>query len=306
MTTFKFTVFTPAYNRAHTLARVYDSLKSQTFRDFEWIVIDDGSADHTADLVREWQHEADFPIIYQYQVNSGKHIAFNRGVEIARGELFLSIDADDGLLPESLESMLKWWEDISESERAGFTGIVTLCRYEDGTICGRPFPRSPLDTNALDLKFKYKKLGDCAGFHRTEILKAYPFPEDKNVRYIPENLIWDDIARKYKVRCINEMLYTIYRDAGNQISKGNPRNKALHKNYYRQILNRDFDYFFQDPVTFAKWATLYIRYSMHLRDWGCMNLSRFNSAGAFLLCCLAVPPGIAFYLRDNIKFGSIK
>jgi glycosyltransferase involved in cell wall biosynthesis len=302
MTTPKFTVFTPAYNGAHTLVRVYDSLKNQTFRDFEWIVVDDGSIDDTPEVIRKWQHEVDFPIIYQFQANCGKHVAWNRGVQMAHGELFLVIDHDDAFQPESLEVMLKWWEDIPEGERARFTGVVTLCQYEDGNICGQPFPASPLDTNALDLKFKYKMRGETWGFHRTEILKAYPFPEDEGVRYIPENLIWDDIARKYKIRCINVPLRTWYQDTGNplsnRVSNYDPRKRALHKNYFLQFLNRDFDYFFHDPVTFAKWAALYVRYSLHLHDWAYLNPGRFNHVGAFLLCCLAVLPGTAFYLWD--------
>lgn len=306
MTTPTFTVFTPTYNRAHTITRVYDSLKQQTFRDFEWIVIDDGSTDNTAKIISEWQHEADFPIIYQYQVNSGKHVAFNRGVQMARGELFLVIDADDGFLPEALETMLKWWEDIPEGERAGFTGVVTLCQYEDGNVCGQPFSSSPLDTNALDLRFEYKKRGETWGFHRTAILKAFPFPEDEGVRFIPENIIWDEIARKYKIRCINEPLRIYYQDAGNQVTQADPRKKAQVKKYFLQFLNRDFDYFFYDPVTFAKWAVLYVRYSLHLSDWAFLNPGRFTRVGAFLLCCLAVLPGAAFYLKDIAAAGKVK
>ena len=71
----KFTVFTPTYERAHTLARVYDSLCAQTFSDFEWVIVDDGSTDGTADLVVGWQTENRFPISYEKQPNQGKHIA---------------------------------------------------------------------------------------------------------------------------------------------------------------------------------------------------------------------------------------
>ena len=170
--------------------------------------------------------EAGFPIIYQYQTNSGKHVAFNRGVQMARGELFLVIDSDNGFLPESLQSMLKWWEDIPEGSRDGFTGVVTLCQYEDGTICGgQSFPTSPLDTNALDLRFNYKIRGETWGFHRTAVLKAYPFPEDESVRFIPENLIWDDIARKYKIRCINEPLRVFIRIPAIKLPKPTPGKK---------------------------------------------------------------------------------
>jgi len=302
----KFTVFTPTFNRAHTISRVYESLKLQTLRDFEWLVIDDGSSDNTSEMINRWQHEVDFKIIYQYQTNSGKHVAFNRAVEMAHGELFLVIDSDDGFLSNSLESMLKWWMDIPEDERDAYTGVVTLCQYEDGNICGQPFCMSPLDTNSLDLRFKHRARGETWGFHRTEILRAYPFPEDEAVRFIPENLIWDDIARKYKIRCINEPLRIFYQDSGNQVTKADPRKKALVKNYFLQILNRDFDYFFNDPKTFAKWAVLYVRYSLHSRDWHCMNFRRFNQIGPYFLCCFVAVPGLAFFIFDVFFTGKRK
>ena len=301
MATPKFTVFTPAYNRAHTIDRVYNSLKAQTYRDFEWIVIDDGSKDNTRELVASWKAEADFPITYKYQINSGRHVAFNRAVEIAKGELFFVIDSDDGFLPESIEIMLKAWEDIPDNERAGFTGVVTRCQYEDGRPCSPAFTSDPLDTNALDLRFKHKIKGELWGFHRTLVMKAYPFPEDRSLRYVPEDLIWDDIARKYKIRCINDALRIYYQDSGNQLSKGDPRKKALHRNYSLKIMNRDFDYFLYDPINFFKRAVLYVRYSFHASDLGFMNPARYTSKGAYLLCCLAVLPGFAVFCGDYIR-----
>ena len=301
MTTPKFTVFTPAYNRAHTIDRVYNSLKAQTYRDFEWIVIDDGSKDNTREMVANWKAEADFPITYKYQINSGRHVAFNRAVEIAKGELFFVIDSDDGFLPQSIEIMLKAWQDIPNDARAGFTGVVTRCQYEDGTPCSPAFTSDPLDTNALDLRFKHKIKGELWGFHRTSIMKAYPFPEDRSLRYVPEDLIWDDIARKYKIRCINDALRIYYQDSGNQLSKGDPRKKALHRNYSLKILNRDFDYFLDDPINFLKRAVLYVRYSFHARDTGFMNPAKYTSVGAYVLSCLAIVPGFLVFAADSFS-----
>lgn len=297
----KFTVFTPAYNRAHTLHRVWDSLQAQTYRDFEWIVIDDGSIDNTAELIATWKAQVDFPVTYQYQVNSGKHIAFNRGVDLAKGELFLPIDSDDAFLPNAIELMLKAWQHIPLAQRDGFTGIVTRCQSQDGVPCSPEFQSNPLDTNALDLGFKHKVRGELWGFHRTEILKQYPFPEDKSVRFVPENIVWDAIARQYKIRCINEPLRVFYQDSGNQITKADPKKKALVKDYFLQMINKDFHYFSDDPFTFIKRAVLYTRYSFHAADTAFMRPAKFSSTGAYLLCWLAVLPGLAVFCVDYFR-----
>lgn len=103
---YTFTVFTPTYNRSHLLGRLYESLKRQTFRDSEWVIVDDGSTDQTQELVKHWQMEASFPIRYFWQPNSGKHVAYNRGLQEARGFLFADIDSDDFFAPEALDPTL--------------------------------------------------------------------------------------------------------------------------------------------------------------------------------------------------------
>src|SRR5690606_27363734 len=90
-----FTVLTLTYNRVHTLSRVYESLAEQTFQDFEWLVIDDGSVDDTRARVLAWQQQARFPIRYEWQPNGCKKTAFNRGVRETRGELVVVLDSDD-------------------------------------------------------------------------------------------------------------------------------------------------------------------------------------------------------------------
>ena len=64
------TVFTPAYNRAHTLPRTYESMKQQKNTDFIWLIVDDGSSDNTTELVKQWQAEENgFEIRYIYKEN---------------------------------------------------------------------------------------------------------------------------------------------------------------------------------------------------------------------------------------------
>ena len=119
---FVFTVFTPTLDRAHTLERVYRSLVAQTFRDFEWIVVDDGSTDGTEQLVGGWRAEAPFPIIYQFQEHRGKHVATNRAVAVARGDLFLTLDSDDSCIPRALERFKSHWDAIPAGRASSLLG----------------------------------------------------------------------------------------------------------------------------------------------------------------------------------------
>ncbi|MGK6699482.1 glycosyltransferase family A protein [Acinetobacter baumannii] len=91
------TIFTPSYNRAHTLHRVYESLQVQTLQNFEWIIIDDGSIDNTEDVVKDIINKSKFPIIYIKQENSGKQAAWNKAVSLAKGEYFCCLDSDDSI-----------------------------------------------------------------------------------------------------------------------------------------------------------------------------------------------------------------
>ena len=123
----RFTVFTPTYNRAHTLPRLYQSIRRQTVRDFEWVIVDDGSTDGTEALVRQWQQEGnDFPIRYFWQPNQHKKVAFNRGVREASAPWFVPIDSDDELLPDALEQFARMWATIPTAEQTRYCAVVGL------------------------------------------------------------------------------------------------------------------------------------------------------------------------------------
>ena len=111
-----FTIFTPTFNRAHTLHRVYNSIKKQTLKDYEWLIIDDGSTDNTKSLISKWNNENDFSIIYKYKKNQGKHLAINDGVKIANGRFFLIADSDDSFPKDSLKTMYDFWLSIPKKK----------------------------------------------------------------------------------------------------------------------------------------------------------------------------------------------
>jgi glycosyltransferase involved in cell wall biosynthesis len=118
---YTFTVFTPTYNREHTLDRVYNSLKVQTYHNFEWLIVDDGSTDNTHDLVKQWQAEADLPLRYIYQNNKGKHTAYNLAAREAGGKFIICLDSDDGCIAEALARFKYHWDTIPEHEQDKFS-----------------------------------------------------------------------------------------------------------------------------------------------------------------------------------------
>src|SRR5579872_3551110 len=176
-----FTVFTATFNRRHTLLRLFESLELQTLRDFEWLVVDDGSTDGTGELMRELEQRATFPLRYYYQSNGGKHVASNLAVDLAAGELFATLDSDDALAPRALERLAEHWKAIPQDQRRQFSGVNCLCcTGKDGLVIGDPFPApgsdGVLDSDPISM-MHFSLAGDKWGFHRADIMREFRFPE---------------------------------------------------------------------------------------------------------------------------------
>ena len=109
------TLFTPTYNRHDTLCRLYDSIKKQSFKDFIWLIIDDGSTDNTKDLVQSFVSDDIIAIKYVYKENGGKHTAMKMALDMAETPYITFIDSDDELLPNTMEEFEKEWSRIEET-----------------------------------------------------------------------------------------------------------------------------------------------------------------------------------------------
>jgi glycosyltransferase involved in cell wall biosynthesis len=300
---YRFTVFTPTFDRAHFLPRVYESLKRQTFRDFEWLIVDDGSADGTRELVAGWMGENPFPIRYFWQPNSGKHVAFNRAAREARGELLLGVDSDDECLPHALERMAKHWADIQAlppAESATFDSVTALCQDQHGKLISTPLPHDVVDSTSSEMKYRYHSKGDRWGFHRTAVFREFPFPELPGHTFVPESLVWFAMGRKYRTRYVNETLLVVWlHDAARLTTAGvNPAIAPGQALFRREELNTNLRYFRYAPIELTKTAIQYTRYSLHAGDAVRTQRRQLASPAARALWFATAPLGWLFYRRD--------
>lgn len=301
-----FTVFTPTYNRAHTLHRVYDSLRAQTLRDFEWLVVDDDSTDDTSGLIAQWIKAADFPIRHFRQAHSGKHFAHNLAVREARGKMFTPLDSDDACPPNTLKRMMHWWNTIPPDQRESFCGVTGISNDQYGNLVGRGFPSQPLDATMRELRYVHHVWGEKGICWLTDILRGYPFPEVARGEYLPEGIVWLDVAKRFKTRAVNEVFRIYYMDdaeTGASISKrASLKSHALGRWYfYIWFLNNDLGYFFNSPIPFIKAAILLPALSWISNRSSRAALSSLQSWSARALVCMALPFSSMLYAAHKIR-----
>jgi glycosyltransferase involved in cell wall biosynthesis len=200
------TVFTPTYNRAYIISKLYKSLCRQTCQDFEWLVVDDGSTDDTKQLIADFIAEHKIVIRYIQKENGGKHTAINLGAKEAHGELFFIVDSDDYLTDDAVEWITKSSANIMSNDR--FAGVSGTRIHPDGTRIGGTFPQQHYDCTALEIRNKYHIDGDLAEIYKTAVLRNFPFPEFEDERFSPEALVWNRIASiGYKLRYFDKGIY---------------------------------------------------------------------------------------------------
>jgi glycosyltransferase involved in cell wall biosynthesis len=301
---YTYTVYTGTRNRAHTLELPYKSLTDQTFRDFEGLIIDNDSTDGTAELVERWQAEADFPIRYIRHANRGHHGSSNRAVEEARGELFLTLDSDDGCVPTALERFKAIWDGIADDRRQQYSAVTALCVDENGNPIGTRFPRDPTDSNDTEIRYRYRVLGEKWGFQRTDVMREFPYPTVPGyLGVMPSSIIWGAIGQKYLTRYVNEYLGIVrVRGADTLTTSGlsDLKGTAIGSMMdHRAKFDGNFKYFRYDPVAYFLQAANYARSSF----WAGQNIldqaRSIERLPARVLWLAALPLGIAAYLVDR-------
>ena len=201
------TIFTPAYNRAHTLPRTYESLLAQSCKDFVWFIVDDGSKDNTGELVHAWQEQDNgFEIRYIYKENGGMHTAHNTAYEHIDTELNTCIDSDDCLAHGAVEKILRKWEQVRDR---GYAGIIALDSDMDGNIIGQGFPEGLTETTLMGY-YAAGGSGDKKLIYRTDVINSYPpYPVFEGERYVALAYKYRLIDQDYKLAVLNEVVCNV-------------------------------------------------------------------------------------------------
>lgn len=247
------TVFTPTYNRANVLHRVYDSLAAQTYRDFCWLIVDDGSKDDTKAVVEAFIAREQFPIKYVRQENQGKHIATNHAVAMTDSELFVIADSDDAFTPNALQRLVETWDSVSDGDKKHYKGVICRCFDSATKEPIGAFPAEQFDSNDLDAYFRQNLNFEKWMLFRTDVLKEFPFPgEGQGLKFFPETVIWQRMGRKYKTRYIADPLREYFRDQDNALT--HVKTPRFRENVYlwEHYVNDTMDRFWDKPAVFIK------------------------------------------------------
>lgn len=199
------TVFTPTYNRGYIIGKLYESLCAQTCDDFIWLIVDDGSTDNTAELIRGFKNEGRLDIRYLRQRNSGKAIAHNTGVEACNTELFFCVDSDDTVPPDAVASILRLWE--RRRDDPNIAGIIAMRGSDTTTPLGTAFPDGLETTTMWDLYYKLHHRGDTALIYRTGILRDYPFWVAPGEKFMAETYVYHQIDQRYHLAVLDKIVW---------------------------------------------------------------------------------------------------
>jgi glycosyltransferase involved in cell wall biosynthesis len=201
------TIFTPAYNWAHTLPHTYESRLTQDCKDFVWLIVDDGSADNTAELVRSWQEKDNgFEIRYIYKENGGMHTAHNTAYENIDTELNVCIDSDDCMALGAVRKILRKWEQVKDK---GYAGIIALDSDMDGNIIGRGFPNGLTETT-LTGYYATGGSGDKKLVYRTDVINQYPpYPVFEGEKYVSLSCTYVMIDQDYLLAVLPEVICNV-------------------------------------------------------------------------------------------------
>lgn len=222
----KITVVTPTYNRAHTLPRAFDSLVNQSFQDFKWIIMDDGSTDHTQELVEKFKETSPFEIEYYCNSNKHKFHTVFEGIKMVKSPYFLILDSDDSYPIDALQTL---WDEVQRiPNQDDFISVMGLSGDGNGNVVGDEYPNGGFDGSIFEMRYKYKVKGDKNGIFITKTyhreLEQFDYSNIPTGIYIPQSVFFNVYdAKGIKTRFINKIIRNYHKDETDLASVSNTR-----------------------------------------------------------------------------------
>lgn len=280
------TVFTTTYNRAYCLHKCYESLLRQTCKDFEWLIVDDGSTDDTKILVQKWIDEGLIPIKYIYKENGGMHTGYNTAYDNIFTELAISIDSDDYMPDAAVETIITFWRKNKDDR---YAGIIGLDITPNGAVVGSKLPKIKSAT-VYDLYNRKGVKGDKKQVYRPELIRNFHSPVFEGEKLFPTCYKYFLVDLTHEMLILNEPFCVV-----EYMPDGYTKNiiKLYKKNLNNYIFYRKFIMTYKNATFFHKYrfAIHYVAESLLARQWNFLF-----SSPKFLLTFLAVPPGILLYI----------
>lgn len=250
----KITILTPTYNRENEIHKLYNSLLKQTNKNFEWLIIDDGSNDNTEEIVKKFINEEKIAIRYYKKPNGGKHTALNMGINKIKNDLTFIVDSDDWLQEDAIEKINLCHNKYKNNHK--ICGYSFLRKYPNGKINGKKLAKDEILDSYINIRINENDTNsDKAEVWKTKCLKEYPFPEFKGEKFLGEDVVWIKMALKYKMVFLNEPIY-VSEYLNNGLTKNRRKNNIKSPNgcYYRakitleanDIIKMNFNYYIKN------------------------------------------------------------
>lgn len=270
------TILTPTYNRAATLPRLYESLVSQTYKNFIWLIMDDGSTDGSREIVEGFIKEGKLEIEYHWHENVKKSITTTRGIHKVTTPYVYFVDSDDELPENALKILYAEMLPIQNDDR--YSAVIGRLKDQYGEIKGTPFPTDPFDSTWFYLVNRDKIKGPHEGILKTRAIKNV-MPEME--QYVGKGYIYDvwnfyqDAA--HTTRFINDVVYIYHLDESDGQSLTNTKYSKknafglseTHRHYLGAYSKK---YFGKYPMAILKQLFKYLYFGLNSAEFPIKDL----------------------------------
>lgn len=225
------TIITPIYNRSKTIKRALSSVEKQSYKEFEYILVDDGSTDNIDSIIEHFILTTSIPTMYIKKSNGGVHTARNIGVKHARGFLCCFLDSDDEFVENGIQLLVNAWKEIPNGKEPEYFEVKARCIDENGMEIGKRFPVNMNEMKWDDIKIIYESISaEHCGIRKTSILKANPWPEPDGIKFVGENIIWYRLRNTYKTWVSNECVQVYHTEGSDHLAPElNTKKKSIQQ-----------------------------------------------------------------------------